>query len=166
MVTIFIPPILAAVIFFLHSRTPGAEEMTRQLMIIILLLVPLTVGSVIFFRYIMNRQISTLVEITEEGINHIAPGKTRNFLWNEVKKIKLVPANKTKALRLILEKGGYTFEPNLTPDEPGAPQITFGMMGMKWKFVDGTTMPADIKFSVGYKAVMQYRPDLLDGVKV
>ncbi len=95
----------------------------------------------------------------------MAPGKPRNILWTDVKKVKIVQANKAKAVRLILNKGGYTFDPNLTPDEPGAPQIAFGMMGLKWKLVDGTTMPADVTFSAGYKAVMQYRPELLGGVK-
>lgn len=157
-----VPPVMVFFIIWRLMKNNGMESggMLPEFLFIIGVMILSSVIAIVVVRYVMERQNSVIVEINDEGVNHIAPGKPRMYLWNEVREAKIIRmGNKQSMVRISSDKENYIFYQYLVPDEPGAPQISFGIGGMKWKYMDGSTVPVKIENTVGYEAVHKYIPD-------
>ncbi len=164
MALILLPPVMIIVLITMLIRQSDLRygDLPGDYLVIIAAVILLSILTIALIKLIIRRQMSTEVDITSEGIHHLRPGRERMILWSDVKAVKTAQMGSRNArLRLILPKGGYTFDVYLVPDSPDAPQIVFKIGGPKWRLPDGTMLSFRIENSAGYLAVIEHRPDLL-----
>jgi len=157
-----LPPIMVIIVLWrlMTESGVGSGDLPVELIFIIAVMILSSVIAIIVVRFILARQFSITVEINDEGVNHLAPGKPRTYLWREVREAKIIRmGNKQSVVRINTIRGNYIFHQYLVPDEPGAPQIIFGLGGMKWKYMDGSTVPVKIENTAGYEAVQRNIPE-------
>jgi hypothetical protein len=159
-------PLIAIIAFlyiFLKESGMKLSEIPIDYLIIILVLLPFTAVGILVVKLLYRRQISTTVEISSESVRHLAPGKEQIIRWADVIRVDLVKfSNRSGSVRIVTGETSYVFDPYLVEDNPTALRIRFTLMGPRWQQPDGTRIHVSIQNSTGYKAVTQYRPDLLE----
>lgn len=136
----------------------GEHAQTISLALTVLGGVAMTVLMQVFYRNIMALE----VDVHEQGIQHLAPGKQRTLLWKDLVEARIVPYSRMEqAMRVRTAGARYLFKPDLVPDSPDAPELKMGFLRTDWIYPDGRREPADAEHSFGTQLVRQYRPDLL-----
>jgi len=161
-------PLATLVILYYHNggksplKLPGVKQLAA-------LLAPVVIGF-IYHSVIFRRQVAMSVDIDQDGVRHNAPGRARFIPWSEVTQVRRVHTSvggKGKGrdtVQLVYHGGKYRFDPFLMPDD-GSAKLKFSFAGLKWQLSDGTTEPADIFHSAAFKAVQQYRGDLMANIR-
>jgi hypothetical protein len=118
--------------------------------------------TALVLRWVYLRRVSTEIEITEMGIQHLGPGRGKVLLWKDLIEARSITYGKgQRALRLKTRETRYLIQPHMVPDSPDAPVLRMGFPLMVWLYPDGHRERCDVEHSFGWKAVQKYRPDLL-----
>ncbi len=128
------------------------------------LLMMMAAGFFVFFlvRMMFRRLIALTIDVTADGLHHIAPGGEFTILWRDVTDARIVRYGKGQiALQIRTPDRRYNLSPVLVPDSPDSPHLKFTMKRYEWLYPDGRTEPYDLEHSHGYKIIQQYRSDLL-----
>jgi hypothetical protein len=142
-------------------------ESTRQKEPLIALLSTLGTAAVMaLIMILVYRYITQLsVDVSDMGLHHLAPGREKTLLWQDVIEVKIVPYGKSdRAVRIKTSSQRYVFPPHLVPDSFEAPNLKMGFPYQNWVYPDGRKERADVLHSFGAKIVRQYRPDLAKGI--
>jgi hypothetical protein len=117
----------------------------------------------VLLRLVRWEMLKLEVEVTSEGLEHIAPGKRKVLRWADLIEAKRVPHGKyQRTIRIKTATTRYVFQPHLVPDSADAPDFRIGIPAY-WLYPDGHRERADVHHSFAYKILEQYRPDLLTG---
>jgi hypothetical protein len=107
------------------------------------------------------------VEITAEGVFHLAPGKPKTLLWRDLVAIDSVPrlaqARHRVALGLRTATQRYVLRPPLVPEGEDSPTYEFTGVFVKpyWLYPDGRREPITATNTFVHRALKAARPDLL-----
>ena len=157
---VFIVPAVFIVLPPLFTGTPVPREKIESLLVIL----GACLLAAAIMQTVLRRLVATVLEVTETGLRHLAPGRERIILWRDVISAKKVPHGKGQvALRIRTKSERYLFPPHLVPDSSDAPALRFGFPWAYWLYPDGHRERADFEHSFAYKIMQQYRPDLLTG---
>jgi hypothetical protein len=161
-VVVFLLPViftlLPLILKHLPQNSPDWEHMRGEM--------TATMGggliAVVVLGFAYRRLISTNVEISEMGIQHLGPGRERMIMWKDLIEAKKIVYGKGQtALRLKTKDSRYLIRPDLVPDTPDAPAMRWSFPRPYWLYPDGHREPFDVEHGFGWKAVQKYRPELL-----
>ncbi len=155
-------PAVAAIVFYFYTSASFSDEGSGDIIPMVGIILLMSAIMFATFKLLIRNQLIAELEVTDEGIRHIAPGKERLIKWDEIEEVKKTPKGRSiSALRLITSGKHYDIFPYLVEDNPAAPKILFKISGPAWLNEDNSTEPFTLENSVAYEICQQYRPDLL-----
>ena len=103
-----------------------------------------------------------VVDIDDEGIHHLAPGKPRSLAWRDLIKADIVQVgNGMRGVRVKSRSASYVLQPQLVPESPEAPVLDVSKRGIRWLYPDGRAEPSELPWLHAFRVVERHRPDLL-----
>ncbi|MBU0509138.1 hypothetical protein KKH27_09920 [bacterium] len=154
--------IIAFVVITLHNLRLDWRALPSRVWWLLAIMLILSLTVYILVRQFFRRHLTLTVDVTAEGIHHLAPPPVRTILWRDMVLVRRIPYGKgIVALQLRTRTQRYTLSPQLVPDSPDAPRLRVGPRGQFWEYPSGEVEPCDLKHSYAYRLIREHRPDLL-----
>lgn len=154
--------IVAFTVIILRSLDLSWSVLPAKVWWLLALMIALSLTVYILLRSFFQRHLTLTVDVSKEGIHHLAPPPARTILWQDVLLIRRVPYGRgVVTLQVRTRDQRYTFSPQLIPDSPDSPRIRMGARGQFWEYPDGKVEPFDLEHSYSFRLIREHRPDLL-----
>lgn len=154
--------IVAFTVIILRSLGLSWSVLPAKVWWLLALMIAMSLLVYMLLRSFFQRHLTLAVDVTEDGIHHVAPPPAKMILWRDVLLVRRVPYGKgMAALQLRTRDQRYTLSPQLVPDSPESPRLRAGARGQFWEYPDGKIEPFDLEHSCAYRLILEHRPDLL-----